>query len=88
MLDAAEPAHFFCRAPKRSAPSSAKSTPVKKGKHETQEEPEHQSYSFKNQAYFDGKAGKKWKNLKQILDMPVSAIGPEGAEFFTCRSLI
>lgn len=81
---------LIVRAPKRSNKSSTVSTPVKKAKQEEIEETEFDEHlSFKSADWTSTKGEqkrKKWKNLKQILDLPSSASGPEGLEGFTCIS--
>lgn len=76
------------RPPKRQ--SSKPSSPSKKNK--SQEEQQEESIGpylkFKNADYLANKGEqkkKKWKNLKQILDMPSSFTGPEGFENYTCN---
>ncbi len=72
--------------PKRS---SSAATPTKKAKKDPfASSVEDQECSFKNQEYFGSKGEqkkKKWKNLKQILDLPESQIGPQRLESFTCN---
>lgn len=76
------------RAPKRQ--SSKVPSPSKKSKvvqEQQQEEPVLEGLSFKNPEYLSNKGEqkrKKWKNLKQILDMPSSFTGPQGFENYTC----
>jgi len=73
------------RAQKRSAISLSKSTPAKKQKEYKNEEDDAQEHSFKNTEYFEAKAAKKWKNLKQILDQLSSPQQLEGLELFICN---
>ena len=73
-----------CRAPKRTPPTSL--APPKKARLEEDEPARGSLFSFKNTEYFTTKGDqkrKKWKNLKQILEVPITA--PEGLEAFKCK---
>jgi hypothetical protein len=78
---------ILCRPPKRQSSKAPSLSKKVKNQEEQQDELIGAILSFKNADYLANKGEqkkKKWKNLKQILDMPSSFTGPESFENYSC----